>query len=588
MQDKLSAPAKAAASQLAALQNKLRAEQIELRRATEAMRQYQAQSKLTGVADIGAYRALSQRISVGKQNVAGLQDQITGQRDAALSAAEMGEEVGSLAPLYAAAGTAVLAFAAAVGAGVYAGAKLAIDAAEAKQDTLDMLEAMLGSAQAADDTYGRIIDITDSVAISQARATELARQLSAAGVTNKQQLVDAIQSIGEVESVLGGEAGSKIQNVLERAAQTGKFKLQAKQLVGTGVQVQKLYEEIALRTHKGVAQVKAEVEKGTLDAGVGISALNEVLTQKFGGAAARQFLDFGSQVQHFKDNVSQLFEDVDTGPFLDALHQILSVFDKNTESGRALKEIVTRGFDAIFRAATALAPAVSWVFKEMIILALEAYVWVKKNGETIERLKIAFEILGAVAAIALAPFIAMVAAATVGIGLAIGVVYEFLNAIGAVGQMISDEYNLFVSIGSYLIDGLVQGVKNGAAAVANAVTGIARDALNSFKNVLGIHSPSKVMAQMGGHLTMGLVEGIDRGAPAANDSLMNVVQPAAVERAAASGGGGSTVSASSGGVTVNITINGVQGAEQLKQDLPGIIADAFEQLTLQKGAPVAA
>lgn len=591
MQDKLSAPAKAAAQQLAVLQNSLRKEQLELRRAADSMKQYQAATKKSGVADVAAYRAIEGKITAGKANVANLQDQITVQRDAALSATELGEGAIELGGVYTAAAAAVLAFAAAIGVAVIAGAGLAIHAAEQKQDTLDMLEAMMGTSEAATSTYAAIEGITSKVAISQERATGLARELTAAGVTNKDALTGAITAIGQVESVLGSEAGNKIQNVLEKAAQSGQFKLQAKQLAGTGVQVQKLYEEIAKRTGKGVAAVKAEVEKGTLDAKVGIDALTAVISTKFGDVAAKQVLDIGSQFTRFKDNVSRLFEDVDTGPFLEALSQVLALFDQSTASGQVMKAAITEGFNAIFSAAAKALPYIVWGFKQLIIWGLEAYIAIKKFTETdtfgyivtgAQYLIACLIMLAGIIAVVVAAWVAMQVAAVYLFGAVIGQFVDLYNTI----MMYVDG---FTEIGRMLVQGIVNGITSGAGAVVDAVKGMATSALNSFKSTLGIASPSKVMAEMGGHLTMGLAQGIDRGAPAANDSMAAVVEPAAVQSAASGGASAApSVSASSGGVTVNITINGVAGAEQLKESLPGILADAFEQLALQKAAPVAA
>ncbi len=594
--DKISAPAKASAAQLKALQVQLKAENTAVKQLEAAMRNLNK----ANVVDLAAGKRISTELKARKGNVAGLQASLTNlsaeTANGAQGAEEMGSSLAGLGSVAAVAGAAVLALGAALGAAVYSGAKLAISAAEQKQDTLDMLEAMIGSADAARDVYSQIEGITGEVAISQTRATELARQLTAAGVTNTAQLTGAIKSIGEVESVLGSEAGNKIQNVLEKAAQTGTFKLQAKQLVGTGIQVQKLYEEIARRTGKGVAEVKHEVEKGTLDAKTGIDSLNAVLSSKFGGAAGKQVLDIGNQFTRFKDNVSRLFEDVDTGPFLAGLHEVLQVFDSSTASGKALKAAMTALFNGLFSAASAALPYIVTGLKQMIIWGLQAYIALRQFAATdtfavlATGAKVLAAVIGALVGVVIIPALAAILVPI----LAVGAAFTALSGIvGVVYNAIAAQFAMWVNLGSMLVQGIVQGITGGASAVMGAVKNMAQGALDSFKGVLGIHSPSKVMAQMGGHLTSGLAMGIDAGAPAANDSLGSAVSPAVAQASAQSGGpasggggGGASVTFAAGSIVINVPAGG--NSAEIKAAVLEALTDAFEQAGLQHGAQAAA
>lgn len=69
----------------------------------------------------------------------------------------------------------------------------------------------------------------------------------------------------------------------------------------------------------------------------------------------------------------------------------------------------------------------------------------------------------------------------------------------------------FVSLGSNIIGGLIEGLKGGAGDVLKAVTGIASSAVDAFKDTLGIHSPSKVFEEMGGFTAEGYSQGLDKG-----------------------------------------------------------------------------
>ena len=103
--------------------------------------------------------------------------------------------------------------------------------------------------------------------------------------------------------------------------------------------------------------------------------------------------------------------------------------------------------------------------------------------------------------------------------------------------------------------------------------------------MFGIHSPSKVMASMGGHLMDGLVQGIDLGSKVANDTLAAAVSPPPAQAGAV--GASQTFNNTSGPVSIVINIQGIAGANELKEMMPDILADAFEQAGLTQGAPQA-
>ena len=522
---------------------------------------------------------------------------------------------------------AVLGLGAALATAVIGGASLSIQASELKAVTVDALEAFLGSQAAANDVYDRIGDITETVAISQERATGLARELSAAGITSASALTDAITSIRQVESVLGAEAGGKIQSVLEKAAQSGKFTLNAKQLAGTGVQIQSLYSEIGKRLGIGNKEVEKQLAAGKISAEVGIASLTKVLDTKFGGVAAKQVLDLGSQLQHFRDNFSKLFEDVDTGPFLDGLHSVLNLFDQSTTSGQALKAVLTSTFNGLFRVVGAVAPYVENFFKGLFLIVLRVAIAFKpllkqlgalgESKDGAQGLASAMIVVANAIGVVAGWFVKLVTfkpylytlgvtfgliAAAVGV-LALGAALlaaPFIIAGAAIAAFIGYGIQLVtwlgtlapaaVKAGGQLIDGLILGLSQGAARLTKAVTGMAQGAVDSFKATFGIHSPSKVMASMGNNLTLGLAQGINLGAPAANDALSGAVQPAralAPAQATASKQGAQT-STGSGSLTIEkgaiqITITGVPGADGMGEQIGEVLISYIERYNQSRG-----
>lgn len=66
----------------------------------------------------------------------------------------------------------------------------------------------------------------------------------------------------------------------------------------------------------------------------------------------------------------------------------------------------------------------------------------------------------------------------------------------------------FTDFGGMLIDGLVNGITAGLGKVKSAITGAGGAAVDWFKQKLGIHSPSRVFAELGGYTMQGYGQGL--------------------------------------------------------------------------------
>lgn len=89
-----------------------------------------------------------------------------------------------------------------------------------------------------------------------------------------------------------------------------------------------------------------------------------------------------------------------------------------------------------------------------------------------------------------------------------------------------DNFSLF-DIGKNLIQGLVNGVNNMIETAKNAVANVGNAVIDKVKNVLGIHSPSTVFAEIGGYIDQGLANGIAAAVPyvaSAMQGVVNIVQ----------------------------------------------------------------
>lgn len=69
----------------------------------------------------------------------------------------------------------------------------------------------------------------------------------------------------------------------------------------------------------------------------------------------------------------------------------------------------------------------------------------------------------------------------------------------------------FTDFGGMLMDGLVNGITAGLGRVKEAITGAGGATIDWFKQKLGIHSPSRVFAELGGFTMAGLTQGLVKG-----------------------------------------------------------------------------
>lgn len=99
----------------------------------------------------------------------------------------------------------------------------------------------------------------------------------------------------------------------------------------------------------------------------------------------------------------------------------------------------------------------------------------------------------------------------------VGWVSQFAsNATSAASQFASNLINglasipgQVTSIGSNIIQGMVNGVTRAAGRLIDSVKGAVDDAINAAKNLLGIHSPSRVFRKIGQYTMQGAALGVD-------------------------------------------------------------------------------
>jgi hypothetical protein len=533
--------------------------------------------------------------------------------------------------------TAWIALGAAISAAVIGGAAIAISANDFKGDMTDVYRRFVDTEQGAIDTFERVQKLSRQLPQSAEQIHQLAGRLLAGGV-KATQLDDVIKAISTLEVALGSEKGGaaadKLEKIISKAAVTGKFEISDRMLVGTGVTVTELYAEIAKRMGVGIDQVEAMMKAGKISAEQGIDALNNVIQNKFGDIAKAQMLDLDVQWTKFKDTISELFADIDSGPFLAALAAVLGLFDKNTETGARLKAITEDFYNFLFKAFEGVDGASLTGAFNAALDALEGLVGIFKflwpylsalgggfMAGIMEGFKVFSSILGTVGKslgglgdsealitmltyagkgfaylfIIIGAVIGIVATVT-GVFMAFvgGVGAALFGIIGAIGSFIGTAVEWVMGLGRAIIDGLVNGIMGGAEAVIGAISGVVRGAIGAAEGLLKIGSPSKVFENLGSFTSAGFAEGIT-GDDAAQNAIGAMVSPPTATGAAAAGAlmGGAAAGAagaagagSAGGNTFNFTINATGGSDMVQSIKQGVI-DALEEAGIELGLAVA-
>ena len=125
-------------------------------------------------------------------------------------------------------------------------------------------------------------------------------------------------------------------------------------------------------------------------------------------------------------------------------------------------------------------------------------------------------------------------------------------------------------IGENIVTGLLNGITGTWDTLVSTVKGKVNGMVNTVKNVLGIHSPSKVFTEIGENVTQGLVNGINTGAPAAQEAIQNIAQTLSTY-----GPDFATVGAT---ITEQFRTKLTEGWEQIQSDIQTDALGAIETL----------
>jgi hypothetical protein len=305
----------------------------------------------------------------------------------------------------------------------------------------------------------------------------------------------------------------------------------------------------AVGGERGLAQMRMLV-RGLRFTRDGMSRLAEFTQRTYGDVAAKQMLSLAMLSTKLKDSIEAMFSGLNVEPLLAGLYRLTQLFSQNTESGRALKSIMEAIIGPIAQELTGAIPAIERFFLTLVLFGLDVAIGFVRARNAIRR-SLGSGLLGALLSSEGAMHLFKVALVAVGL-IAGGLIATFallgfmviglLTPLLFVATAIYKAYQAFQrfssqvaraakafreggwrAAGASIVDGIVEGLSDGWARLQAKVRDMATAALGTFREVLGIRSPSRIFAQVGLAIPQGVAQGIAQGAPAAQDAASAMI-----------------------------------------------------------------
>lgn len=602
LEDKVSGPADKAANELNILQKALTQTQNALVKAA-ALGDVKGFQRLTkNSANLEASISLLPKATPAIQQIApALQEVGSSSMSADAGLAEM---TGGLSIAV----TAILAVAAAIGTLIIKGALFAIEMAEDKQAMLGLFDAMGQGKVTGAQTEEMIDGLKAKFGIAKGSLVDWTNQLHQMGTVELPQVEQALHATASAAALVkGGDAAfMSLTKKLQTFVQTGQgLKLPLKGL-GSLADMGLTVDDVAKKMGVSAKKLADELKSGTADASKFGDAMQQALIEKGAGPLEKLANSSANIKKIFMENIGDMFEDIDIGPFMKEVKDLFGIFGQAQPSGQALKTGIGAFFQNVFVQATKVVPLIKHFLLDVIIYGLKAYIALKpmikaiqdfvnsaegseKINWILDQLATVAKVVGVGILIVVGAFLLMWAASTA-VAIALWALVGAIIGMVAEGTQALTEWVVGAATAAYdFVAGLVEGISNGASQVIGAVKGLASKATGAFKSALGISSPSKVMMGLGGFTGSGFAEGISdasgevagatEGLAATASEGLSGVSAAPAAGSAAAGGGRNK----GGGISVTATINfngSVQGANELTEQAVSLI---FERIALEQG-----
>ncbi len=485
----------------------------------------------------------------------------------------------------------IVALTSAVASSLTSLGRFVVHAADAARSAALMREAAMGGNAQWGKNFGEQVDaLSKKVPTSRAEIDKLGASLAKNNIGG-QTWVDTLNAVTQASAALGDDAGSKLQEFITRGRQFQRFQLNPQEMIGSGLTFTEVSEALAKSMHIGVDKAKAALFEGRVKLADGAKALRDAIEKKFSTLNLRQMLSLDNIAKKLGETFDDLTKGIDLEPLLRGFKEIADIFDLSTVSGQALKQIISVfGNDLIGTFSKSTPLAKKFVYG-LIIGALEltiSYLKVRNairgmfSGDTLKKFDAANlairmgrdaaqGIAGAMAfaAAQVGAVVAAVGALSVGV---YGVVDAFKSAGKTIGGWVADIRNTdWKATGIAIVDGLIGGLTSGAKRLRDAVLGLGEDVKRTFKETLGIHSPSKVFAEFGKHTTEGYEQGVEASSGRAQGAINAMV---ATPKSGRDASRGASVPVN---VTVEINITAGSDARSIAAEVSS--ASVLEQIT---------
>lgn len=316
----------------------------------------------------------------------------------------------------------------------------------------------------------------------------------------------------------------------------------------------------------GAAEFVAQIKDGTLS----VAAFAAQAQSKFGPIVSRQLLGLTAQGERFKRLWDSLFDGLNLAPILNSLDFLLA----DLERGAPLAEFLRQAFGGLFGIvsdnAQSAAVAIEAFALQVAIWMTRAYIVAREN---LEGIKTALDLTAAVFDFAT--------------GDVVGGVQRLQSAIEREAPNLAAAGT---AAGSNVVLGLIDALTGNPLGLLDVVQGLMGSVVGAAKDALGIHSPSRVFAEIGENTAAGFSEGVDAGASGAQGSMANLVAPGpavtpapAAAAQAATGAGGARIDLSGATFTFHGIKDAEHAADKIGEALTAILRGDVESL---RGATV--
>jgi hypothetical protein len=508
------------------------------------------------------------------------------------------------ASMLALAAAAVAATTAIAGAVVGLG-KFVLESANALRTMGLFREAATGSASNAKAFGHQIEYLADRIPTTREELQNLSLDVSRAMIGTRvsgQGIIDTFNAVAQESAAMGDSAGKAIQGIIDRSKTFGRLGLGLNELQGTGITFQDVAAKLAENLKISIGAAQQQLRMGRVNVNAGAKAIRGVIEKNFGDINKRRMLDLDVAAKKFHDRLVGLTEGVDIEGLLKGVDVLSKLFDKNTVTGSALKQLITDFGNVAMKVFKAVLPLATTFFKQLVIESLKLeiagirlYNWAKKafgpdflsgiDGAkvAITSAKVAFGLF-AVAIGSVAVAAGLIAAPFVLAYVAVEKLRNAFKDISVTFDLVKTQLKKdFGSIGTAIVQGLIDGFGFGMPQLVRGTLGLVDVIKNTFTDKLKIHSPSKVFEEYGQNTAEGYERGLN-GAGSGAQSAANRLAPGAP--------GGSRGGGAGGPITVQVaaTFPGVKDGAGVAKALndPGFISSlvrAFEEAMATQGVP---